>query len=176
MQDAANTQTLDAETSADLFGFFEGETLGWGMFQDRAGRVKRTFQVSANGVWTAPDVFQLCETFAYGDGAREDRVWCLRRTDMGFIGMTGDCIGEADGRIGDQWAEMSYTFRLKLSNRTIDLQFRDRFFHIGRSGLMNRTRVTKWGLHVGDVIAFFHKPDAQADDLNALRQAELVAA
>jgi len=176
VQDAANTQALDAETPADLFAFFEGETLGWGMFQDRAGRVKRNFQVAARGVWVAPDCFELSETFAYGDGAREDRVWCLKRTGMGFIGTTDDCIGEADGRVGDQWAEMAYTFRLKLSSRTIDLKFRDRFFHIGRSGLMNRTRVSKWGLHVGDVIAFFHKPDAQLGDLQLLRQAELAAA
>ncbi|MEO1265539.1 MAG: DUF3833 family protein, partial [Pseudomonadota bacterium] len=50
-----------------------------------------------------------------------------------------------------------YKFRLKLKDRSIDLDFADRFFPIGNDGVLNRTVVKKFGIRVGDVTAFFYR-------------------
>ncbi|MEO0729915.1 MAG: DUF3833 family protein [Pseudomonadota bacterium] len=140
----------------DLFGALLGDCRAWGSFEDRAGHVKRTFEATTRGAFSTDTQFILEEVFAFDDGTRERRTWVFDRiqTDR-WEGRCDDCVGTADLRVGAHAAVMAYTFRLKLSNRTIDLKFRDRFYAIGDDGLMSRANVTKFGLKVGEVTVFF---------------------
>ncbi len=148
----------------DLFAFLEGQSSAWGLFEDRGGIPKRTFEIATDGRWDG-ETFILDEVFLYDDGEREARRWTFRpatrqadtdsRKSRDWIGTCPECVGSAKLTLNADSAEMSYIFRLKLKSRSIDLTFHDRFYPIGELGVMNRTDVTKFGIRVGEVTAFF---------------------
>ncbi|MEM1306081.1 MAG: DUF3833 family protein [Pseudomonadota bacterium] len=145
----------------DLFGRFQGTCQAWGLFEDRSGAPKRSFEVTTTGRYTSPTTFELAEAFTYDDGEIETRVWKFQEKAEGvWTGTCAECVGEADVRVFETYATMTYTFRLQLKTRTIDLRFCDRFYPIGKSAVMNRTDVTKFGLRVGQVSALFARADA----------------
>ncbi len=147
----------------DLTRFFHGRATAWGVFEDRFGQVKRRFQIALVGQWDG-DTFRLHETFRYDDGEEEERVWNLTPSSDGrsFVGHCADAVGEADGTIAPGIATMRYTFRLKLRDRSIDLAFHDKFYPISAGALLNRTQVTKWGVKVGEVTAFFQRDEDES--------------
>lgn len=143
----------------DLLQFMTGELTGWGAFEDRFGRVKERFEITATGRWTGNRLI-LDEYFVYASGRSERRVWTLTPTaPAAFIGTCDDCKGEAHGQFGADFATLDYTFLLKTSARTLELRFADKFFPIGKQAVLNRTQVTKWGIKVGEVSAIFCRAD-----------------
>ncbi|MEO0670647.1 MAG: DUF3833 family protein [Pseudomonadota bacterium] len=154
-----------AERDFNLIDFMEGRCRAWGMFQDRAGAVKRRFEIETVGQWVG-DTFELNETFLYDDGTSELRTWRITKDDeQSFRATCADSVGEARGELSTERATMDYRFRLKLKDRTIDLDFADRFYPIGMDGVMNRTRVTKFGIRVGEVTAFFYREPVSLSDI-----------
>lgn len=151
-----------SEETFDLFGFMTGELKGWGVFEDRFGRIKERFEVSAVGRWEQ-DAFVLEEAFVYASGRSENRTWTLHRASSGsYVGSCADCKGEATGAFAVGFATLDYTFILKTDSRTIELKFADRFYPVGSEAVINRTKVTKWGVKVGEVSAVFYKDAARA--------------
>lgn len=152
----------------ELTRFLEGRSVAWGIFEDRFGKVKRRFQISLVGSWNGPR-FELRESFQFDDGAVEERVWVLEPSSDGrsFVGTCGDAVGIASGEVSEGAAAMRYTFRLKLNDRTINLVFHDRFFPIGDRVMINRTKVSKWGLKVGEITAVFQRLDEEYARLRA---------
>ncbi len=154
-----------AERDFNLIDFLEGRCRAWGMFQDRTGAVKRRFEIETDGRWVG-DTFELNESFLYDDGSSELRTWSITMgEDHTFRATCADSVGEASGHLSSEQARMDYRFRLKLKDRTIDLDFADRFFPIGLDGVMNRTRVTKFGIRVGEVTAFFYREPLSLSDI-----------
>lgn len=161
----------------DLFGRFQGRCQAWGMFEDRSGAPKRSFEVTTTGRYTSPVTFELSETFTYDNDETETRVWKFREKAEGiWVGTCAECVGEADVRVYETHATMTYTFRLRLKARTIDLRFCDRFYPVGTSAVMNRTDVTKFGVRVGQVSALFARREAvQAGDRSRVRATQFAA-
>lgn len=148
----------------DLLTFMEGETSGWGVFEDRFGRLKKSFTVRARGEWQG-QTLTLSEQFVYGDGTSEDRVWLLTPGGgQSFRGECDDCEGIAEGRNQGAVTTFEYSFLLKVGGRRMALSFADRFYPVGLYGVVNRTRVSKYGLRVGEVSAVFVKGHQSPDD------------
>jgi len=63
----------------DLARYFNGTVDGWGMFQDRSGKVVRRFTVRIDARWDG-DNGTLDEHFEFADGEKQNRVWKLVRT------------------------------------------------------------------------------------------------
>jgi hypothetical protein len=144
----------------DILEFMTGALHGWGVFEDRFGRVKERFEVDAFGRWDG-DTLVLEETFSYASGRTEQRIWKLSRDGAGsFTGRCADCDGTARGRFADGLATLDYVFLLKLKSRIVRLNFADRFYPVGDSSVVNRTQVSKWGIKVGEVSAVFSKVEA----------------
>ncbi|MEM7776219.1 MAG: DUF3833 family protein [Pseudomonadota bacterium] len=156
---ASEPTTGEQLSPCDLTRFFEGRAVAWGVFEDRFGTVKRRFQIELDGRWVNEASFELSETFTFSDGETETRIWELVPSpdDRSFIGRCSDAVGLATGAISPGMAAMRYTFRLKMKDRAVNLEFHDRFYPVGDDGLLNRTRVTKWGIKVGEVTAFFQR-------------------
>jgi hypothetical protein len=55
---------------------------GWGMVQDRSGKVLRRFTVTMRASWQG-DTGTLDEAFVWSDGERQRRVWTLRERAAG---------------------------------------------------------------------------------------------
>ena len=81
----------------DLAQYFNGTIDGWGMFQDRSGKVLRRFHVRIDARWQG-NVGTLDESFDWSDGKKEKRVWTITRIDANhYTGTAGDVVGTASG-------------------------------------------------------------------------------
>lgn len=157
------------EPRLDLFAFFDGASRGSGIFEDRFGRLRRAFTVDLQGRRAGDDGFVLEEDFAYADGARQRRVWRLRRTGPdSFEGRADDVIGVAVGRSAGNAVHMRYAMALPIGRSTWTVDFEDRMDLQADGVLLSRSRVSKWGLELGQVaLAFRRTPMARADLVDA---------
>jgi len=68
--------------------YFEGETVAYGIFEDRFNKLRRSFKVTITGT-VEDDVLTLDERFIYDDGERDTRIWTidiLRPREMPLTG------------------------------------------------------------------------------------------
>ena len=142
----------------DLFAYFEGETRAWGMFQDRFGEVKRRFTVDITGK-VEGDRLTLDEAFVYDDGETQRRVWVIDRLDEHhFQGQADDVLGVAEGRAYGNALSWRYQLLLRVGERQWKVSFDDWMFLQDERVLINRAKVSKYGLTLGEVTLFFLKP------------------
>lgn len=137
--------------------FFARNLRATGMFIDRFGVVKRRFAMSATGT-TAASSISLHETFNYNNSDVEDRIWHIsKRSDNRFEGRTdvlaSDCIGTVHGPLFS-W---SCHFYLKMFSHRLKVHFDDVMVRLTPDTVLNRARVTKWGLLLGDVHLTFQR-------------------
>lgn len=142
----------------DLKTYFNGPMTAHGLFTDRAGKVKRRFVVQLVGRWQG-DVGTLEEDFRYSDGQTERRVWTITALGGGrYKGTAADVVGEAKGIARGNALRWSYTLRLPVDGTTYDVQFDDWMYLMDGKVMLNKARMSKFGVHLGDVTLSFHKP------------------
>jgi len=149
-QDFAST-----EPRLVLEEYFAGRTRAWGLFEDRFGDVRRQFTVDITGTWDGTTLV-LDESFLYDDGERDRRVWTITKVgEHAYTGRAADVVGEASGEAYGNALNWKYTLDLKAGERTWRVNFDDWMF-LQRDGmLINRARVSKWGIDVGAVTIVF---------------------
>ena len=131
--------------------YFDGTLDGWGMFQDRSGKVLRRFTVVIRASW-AGDTGTLDEDFVWSDGERQKRVWTLRRLGDGrYSGTAGDVVGTASGEVSGNALRWRYTMAIPVDGETYHFQFDDWMFLIDDRVMLNRAVMSKFGLRVGEV-------------------------
>lgn len=141
----------------DLFDFFNGQTMAWGQFQDRSGKVVRRFQVKIAGEVTANQLV-LDEQFFYDDGERQQRIWTIKQTDDNqFLGTAADVVGEAKGVSAGNALNWRYTLALPYQGSVYNVKFDDWMFLNTPNTMINRAKVTKFGFLIGEVTLFFEK-------------------
>jgi hypothetical protein len=141
----------------DLERYFAGKTLAWGMFQDRSGTVIKRFTVSIDGRIENGRLI-LDEDFTYSDGTKEQRIWTLEKTADGqWRGRAGDVVGEAKGSLSGNAFQWQYTLALPVGDSVYNVQFDDWMYLIDDTTLINRARMSKWGIELGQVTLFFRK-------------------
>lgn len=144
-----------AEPRFVLEDYFAGKTRAWGIFEDRFGDVRRQFVVDITGSWDGRQLI-LDEAFLYEDGERQQRVWTITKVDAHtYVGRSADVVGEAHGRAFGNALNWQYRLDLPVGGRTWRVHFDDWMFLQPDGILINRARVTKWGLDVGAVTLVF---------------------
>jgi len=139
----------------DLKTYFNGQVDAWGVFQDRSGAVVRRFTVDMRCSWDG-DVGTLDEDFFYSDGTREKRVWTIRRLPEGrYVGTAADVVGEARGVAAGNALNWRYTLALPVDGRTWNVDLDDWMYLIDERVMLNRARMSKLGIHLGDVLLSF---------------------
>ncbi len=148
-------QFANAEPRFVLEDYFAGRTRAWGLFEDRFGTVRRQFTVDIVGTWDGKTLV-LDEAFVYDDGETDSRVWTITKlSENRYSGRATDVVGEATGRASGNALNWRYTLDLKAGNRTWRVNFDDWMFLQQDGILINRARVTKYGLDVGWVTIVF---------------------
>jgi len=148
----------------DLRDYFNGRIMAWGQFQDRSGRVIKRFTVDMTGSWQG-DEGRLDEHFRYDDGTTETRIWYLtRHADGRYTGRAADVVGTAHGRAEGPALEWSYVLALPVDGKVYHVKFHDWMWLHDANTLVNRARMSKFGIHLGEVTLFFRK---QAADTKA---------
>jgi hypothetical protein len=153
-------QFRDASPALRLESYFEGRVLAWGSFEDRFGYVRRQFSVEIEGHWDGNELV-LHEDFSYSDGEKQTRVWHIRLDGAnGYTGQADDIIGAARGQVAGNALNWQYTMELPVGQSKWRVQFDDWMLLQPGGVMLNRARVSKWGLRIGEVRLFFIKPDA----------------
>ena len=144
----------------ELSDYFNGDLQAWGMFQNRFGEVVKRFHVAMTGTWDG-DVGVLDERFTYSDGTTERRVWTLtKQADGSWRGTADDVQGEAVGHLAGNALHWRYKLRLKVDDSTYVVDFDDWMFLMDGEVMLNRARMSKWGIDLGEVTLSFYKPAA----------------
>jgi hypothetical protein len=157
MADMIAADRAGDKPSLEIETYFAGKTRAWGIFQDRFGKLRRQFTVDILGRRDGAD-FVLDEDFVYGDGTTERRVWRIRSLGLGrYEGRSEDVIGVASGSVTGNVLNWRYAMRLKVSARTLRVFFDDWMFLLPDGVLLNRARVSKWGVRLGEVTLAFRK-------------------
>lgn len=141
----------------DLYEYFQGKTRGWGMFQDRGGTVKREFVVDIVGTVEDGELV-LTEDFVWSDGEVSQRIWRIRKQNAHhYVGRAGDVVGEAQGKAYGNALNWQYDLNLEVSGRTWKVHFDDWMFLQPDGVLLNRAKMSKFGLRLGEVTIAFQK-------------------
>ena len=140
-----------------LEDYFSGKVKAWGLFHDRFGNLKRTFEVDINGTLKS-DLLVLDEKFLYDDGEKEQRIWKIKLLgEKRYSGTADDVVGEALGKASGNALNWTYKLNLKIKDSTIMVDFDDWMFLQDNKVLMNRAEVKKWGVTLGVVTITFLK-------------------
>lgn len=141
----------------DLARYFDGTLDGWGMFQDRSGRVVKRFHVVIAARWEG-DTGTLDERFSWSDGTTSQRVWTLvREGDGRYSGRAGDVVGTAVGASAGNALRWRYVLALPVDGRTWHVDFDDWMFLVDDKVMLNRSVMSKWGIRLGEVTLSLRK-------------------
>ena len=141
----------------NMADYFEGRTRAWGMFESITGKIKKSFVADIDGRWQG-DEFLLEEDFTFSDGEKETRVWRLQFNDDGsFQASCPDTPTPGKGVMTAMRGDLAYSMALKVGGKKMMLSFSDLFYQIDETTVLNRARVKKFGIPVGQVLISFRK-------------------
>lgn len=147
----------------DLRAYLNGPLSVSGMFFGLSGRAERRFTADMVGRW-AGRKGTLEERFRYHDGAIQERCWHLTFADEEcFVATAQDVEGEASGVQCGNAAVMRYRLLVpRAKGGEIVVAMEDWFYLMEDGTLLNRARMSKFGLKVGEVFAAFRKSETAA--------------
>lgn len=147
----------EAPQALVLEEYFLGETTAYGVFEDRFGKVRRSFKVDITGS-VDDGVLTLDERFIYNDGERETRIWKIEILGDGeYRGTAGDVPGYAQGSVLGNAFNWKYKVDLKVGDSVWNVGFDDWMYLLEDDVLINRAYVTRFGIRIGEVTISFQK-------------------
>jgi hypothetical protein len=142
----------------DIFSYFEGKTIGWGVVQNRSGKLLRQFKVTIDGSFSDANTLVLDEDFIWSDGEESKRVWTIKKTDEGtYVGTADDVVGDAQGISSGNALHWQYHLNIKTEGSTWKIFFDDWMFLQPDQILINKASMSKFGIHLGDITIAFSK-------------------
>ena len=143
----------------DLFEFFAGETIAYGIFEDRFGNLKRQFRVNINGK-IDNQILTLDEDFLYDDGEQAKRIWKIEKKidnnqKIIYEGQADDVEGKASGSVSGNALNWSYDIYLNIKGSDIKVHFNDWIYKQSEDLAINRAYVSKFGINIGSVTLVF---------------------
>jgi Protein of unknown function (DUF3833) len=140
----------------DLATYFNGKVDGWGMVQDRSGKVLRRMYVELDCKWNGNEGV-LDESFQWSDGKTEKRVWKIRKQGDRYVGTAGDVVGEAQGEAAGNALQWRYVLRLPEDVGGYEMNMDDWMWMVDDKTLTNRTTMSKFGVKFAEITIFFRK-------------------
>lgn len=140
----------------DLATYFNGTVDGWGMVQDRSGKVIRRMYVEIVCTWNGNEGV-LDESFQWSDGKTEKRIWKITKNGDRYIGRAGDVVGEATGEAAGNTLRWNYTLALPQEQGGYHMSMDDWMWLLDEKTLANRTTMSKFGIQFAEITIFFRK-------------------
>jgi len=142
----------------DLFNYFIGETKGYGIVQDRKGILTRQFTVDIIGTVQVDGSLKLYEEFDWSDGEKSTRTWIISKNgDHLYSGTAEDVASPAEGIAYGNVLNWQYLLNLKVDDSTWKIKFDDWMFLVTDQVMINKAKMSKFGLTVGEVTIVFQK-------------------
>ncbi len=137
--------------------YLNGPLVAHGFFQDRWGKVVKRFVVTMKGTWVN-GVGTLEEDFVYSDSTKSRRVWTITKTGNGkYSGRASDVIGEAIGESAGNAFRWRYTLDLAVGSKNYHVYFDDWMYLMDDKIMLNRSKMSKYGVFLGEVFLTFEK-------------------
>ena len=160
------TALADRQPPLDLAAFFAGESIAYGIFEDRFGNLRRQFRVNMVGT-VEGDTLTLAEDFLYDDGERAERIWVIRQLatadgHLHYEGTAADVSGKASGQISGNALNWEYDVVLNMSGSDVKVHFDDWIYRQDEDVAINRAFVSKFGFEIGSVTLVFLRGEAAA--------------
>jgi hypothetical protein len=145
----------------DLRSYFNGTLDAYGVFTDRSGKVVTRFIVVMVCSWSGDDGV-LDEAFSYSDGSTQKRIWRLHREadshgTVRYSGRADDVVGAALGEENGNAFHWNYTLALPVDGTVYNVQMDDWMYLVTERVMLNKARMSKLGIHLGDVTLSFTK-------------------
>ncbi|WP_290704341.1 DUF3833 domain-containing protein [Amphritea sp.] len=155
----------------ELDRFFDGRLVAYGMVQSFSGKVTRRFKADIIGQWQ-DDRGTLDEQFFFSDGEQQSRCWKLVKQGNSYRGTAGDIVGEALGEAQGNTLNWRYTLQVPVNGKVWDIYLDDWLYLIDENNLINRTKMKKFGLTVGELTLHIRKlSDAETALVEAVEPA-----
>lgn len=155
------SQYANEKPALDLSEYFSGTIDAYGIFTDRSGAVKKRFTVLIQARWQVIDgkkVGILDESFDYSDGTKQKRIWKLTEVSPGkYIGSADDVVGEALGNSAGNALNWTYTLALPVDDTIYNVQFNDWMYLVTPKVMLNKAKMSKFGIELGEVTLSFYK-------------------
>ena len=155
------SQYAAEKPSLDLSDYFSGTIDAYGIFTDRSGEVKKRFTVLIKANWTilnGKKVGTLDESFEYSDGTKQKRIWTLIEQSPGqYIGRADDVVGDAQGQLAGNALNWTYTLALPVDGTVYNVQFNDWMYLVTPKVMLNKAKMSKFGIELGEVTLSFYK-------------------
>lgn len=142
----------------DMYDYFIGETKGYGIVQDRKGKLTRQFTVDITGSRQTDGSLKLYERFDWSDGEKSTRTWIIQKDGSHlYTGTAEDVASPASGTAYGNVLSWNYLLNIKVDDTTWKIKFDDWMFLVTDSVLINRAKMSKFGFKVGEVTIAFYK-------------------
>ncbi len=155
------SQYAAEKPNLDLSEYFSGTIDAYGIFTDRSGEVRKRFTVLIKANWTVvggKKVGTLDESFSYSDGTQQKRIWTLIEQSPGvYSGRADDVVGDAQGQLAGNALNWTYTLALPVDGTVYDVQFNDWMYLITPKVMLNKAKMSKFGIDLGEVTLSFYK-------------------
>ena len=140
--------------------FFTGQSVAYGIFEDRFGNLRRQFRVNLSGKLDGNRLV-LDEEFLYDDGERASRTWTIDRLGpasdgtVHYTGRAADVKAAAQGLQVGNALNWRYDITLEMSGISLDVHFDDWIYKQDEDIAINRAFVNKFGVEIGSVTIVF---------------------
>ncbi len=150
------TPTLEPRT------FFDGTLSARGIVKDFGGEVIRTFDADIQASWNGQGVGTLDETFRFDDGEIQTRTWTLTPVEGGYRATAGDVVEPGLMQWQGNAIHMNYVLRVPYDDDTIDVRLDDWMYAVTDDTVINQTRMSKWGVKVGELVLVIRREPASS--------------
>lgn len=146
----------DDKPVLELDRFFDGRLVAYGMVQDFSGKVTRRFKADILAHWQ-DEQGTLDEQFYFNDGELQNRCWKLEKQGNKYRGTAAEIVGEAVGEVQGNTLNWRYTLQVPVNGKVWDIYLDDWLYLIDENNLINRTKMKKFGLPVGELTLHIRK-------------------
>lgn len=155
-----NIKNFKNQTPAmDFQAYFTGPVKAWGMIQGPTGKINRRFTADLVGTWQG-ETGTLDEVFYFNDGEVMERAWEISRLSENTYSATADdIVGTAYGESAGNATNWNYTMNLPVGDKTYKVAFDDWMFLMEDGIVINKAKLKKFGLPVGEMTIFMKKGD-----------------
>lgn len=136
--------------------YFNGTIDAHGYFKDRKGLITKRFSCVIVASWKE-GVGTLDESFTYSDGTTSKRIWTLQKKGSQYYGTASDVHGEAIGNVAGNSLRWTYYLNLPVDGKTYTVYFDDWMHLLTDKVMLNQSKMSKWGIHLGEVTLTFTK-------------------
>jgi len=148
----------DETPKMDIRQYLNGNLEAWGLFEDFKGKIAKRFEAKLVGSWHG-DSGTLKEHFTYSDGKTQNREWKITmQDDNHFTATAADVIGEAKGEQYGNAAHLQYVLEIDSDGKKIAVSMDDWLYLVNGQVVINKARMSKFGVQVGELTVSFYKP------------------